>query len=115
MDQNRKEESMDFKNKLILIYFNNLTHSYDPVEVIKLLRVNYEHVYDRITYLIKKRYLSEGEWSLVISERGKEFLRSNFLNNVRLNSLSEGNKQDYNHQISDDYYIYIPKDFHKKV
>lgn len=114
-NQNREEESMDFKNKLILIYFNNLTHSYNPVEIIKLLKVGYEHVYDRVTYLTNEGYLSEEEWSIVISEQGRDYLKSNFLNNVSFNSISDRDAQDNNQEINSHNHIYIPKDFHKKV
>jgi hypothetical protein len=110
------EKSLDFKDKLILIYFNNLKEHYNPVDIILLLKINYENFYERLIFLINNGYLFEGEFVLEISEKGRNLLVMEFLNNIEIQSILErGHMEDKGKDLKTNEILYFPKDFRNKI
>ncbi|XOI98292.1 hypothetical protein ACMX2M_20725 [Paenibacillus polymyxa] len=108
---------LDFKDKLILMYFNNLSEAYNPVDIIQLLKIPYEHMHERITKLKKANFLLESDYLLKISDKGRDYLELNYLSSVKLNihaPIISDVIESYEISNKDDV-IFIPKDFQNKV
>jgi hypothetical protein len=108
---------MDYRDILIIFYFNSVKSNYIYSDLVELLGLTYSLVSEKVDTLIEEAYLFLDEDKLIqISEKGLVILREKKFSNIHIFDLydDKGLANDKISKCLDVNEIFIPKNFDKK-
>ena len=100
---------------LSLIYFKNQADKYDLIELCSILGLTHSQLDDLIFILFNENLLEYINFEMCISEKGLEYLEhNNAIDNeykssdMSLSVINKGKAKSID-------YVYVPKDFNRKI
>lgn len=107
---------VDYRNLLILVYFNTVKDTYSYQEIMDFLSLTYKQVQEKIYYLLSTGMLSMNELNIEISTDGIGEISSYNLGDINFYDLysNDGMLNEHIGPSQPVHELYIPYNFDKK-